>query len=63
MGGVLSPDGSQLFVSLGRAGGVAVIDVAARKFSRTIDHVGARPWGIKISADGQKLFTANGPSR
>ena len=24
--------------------------------------VGARPWGIAISADGRTLYTANGPS-
>ena len=23
---------------------------------------GARPWGISVSADGKKLYTANGPS-
>jgi len=62
MGGVLSPDGRQLFVSLGRARSIAVIDVAGRRVTRTIENVGARPWGIEISADGQKLYTANGPS-
>ena len=46
MGGVLSPDGKQLFMSLGRAGSVAVIDVASRKLLRTIDGIGARPWGV-----------------
>ena len=45
MGGVLSPDGSQLFVSLGRARSVAVIDVAARKVSRTIDACRRPPVG------------------
>jgi YVTN family beta-propeller protein len=24
--------------------------------------VGTRPWGIAISPDGRKLYTANGPS-
>jgi YVTN family beta-propeller protein len=62
MGTVLSADGRELFVSLGRAKSVAVIDVAARKFVRSIDDVGERPWGIGISPDGRKLFTANGPS-
>ena len=62
MGGVLSPDGSQVFMSLGRAGAVAVIDVASRKLVRTINGVGARPWGVALSADGSKLYTANGPS-
>jgi YVTN family beta-propeller protein len=62
MGAVLSRDGRQLFVSLGRAKSIAVIDVATRQLSRTIDDVGARPWGIGISPDGRKLYTANGPS-
>ena len=62
MGGVLSPDGQQVFISLGRAGAVAVIDVATRKLLRTIEGVGARPWGIAVSADGKKLYSANGPS-
>jgi YVTN family beta-propeller protein len=62
MGGVLSADGSQLFMSLGRASAVAVIDVASRKLLRTINGVGARPWGVALNADGSKLYTANGPS-
>jgi YVTN family beta-propeller protein len=62
MGGALSRDGGQLFVSLGRARSVAVVDVAARKLLRTIDDVGTRPWGIGVSPDGRKLYTANGPS-
>jgi YVTN family beta-propeller protein len=24
--------------------------------------VGVRPWGIAISTDGRKIYTANGPS-
>jgi YVTN family beta-propeller protein len=39
-----------------------VIDVEGRKVERTIEGVGARPWGIAVSADGRKLYTANGPS-
>jgi YVTN family beta-propeller protein len=62
MGGALSRDGQQVFISLGRAGAVAVIDVASRKIVRTIEGVGARPWGIALNADGSKLYTANGPS-
>jgi YVTN family beta-propeller protein len=27
----------------------------------TVD-VGVRPWGIALSSDGRKLYTANGPS-
>ncbi|HVQ42425.1 MAG TPA: beta-propeller fold lactonase family protein [Vicinamibacterales bacterium] len=62
MGATISPDGSLVFVSLGRAQSIAVIDVKGRKLVRTIDNVGGRPWGITVSADGKTLYTANGPS-
>lgn len=62
MGGVLSPDGKWLYVSTGRGGSVAVIDVGARTLDGVIADVGARPWGIGLSLDGKRLFTANGPS-
>ncbi|MGC4094469.1 MAG: beta-propeller fold lactonase family protein [Polyangiaceae bacterium] len=62
MGTVLSPDGKWLYVSTGRGGSVAIVDVAARRVSGLISDVGARPWGIAVSADGKRLFTANGPS-
>jgi YVTN family beta-propeller protein len=62
MGAVLSPDGTQVYVSLGRSKSVAIIDVATKKLVRTIDDVGTRPWGIGVSADGAKIYTANGPS-
>lgn len=61
MGAILSPDGRQLYVSLGRAKSVAVIDVAGRKVARVIEDVGTRPWGIGVSPDGSKIYTANGP--
>jgi YVTN family beta-propeller protein len=62
MGAVLSPDDRKLFVSSGRGGAVAVIDVESRVFDKLIPDVGARPWGIGISADGSRLYTANGSS-
>jgi YVTN family beta-propeller protein len=62
MGQVLSPDGAQLFVSLGRAKAVAVVDVATQTVAKLIEEVGDRPWGIGISADGRQIYTANGPS-
>jgi YVTN family beta-propeller protein len=51
-----------VYVSLGRASAIAIIDVAKRALTRTIEDVGARPWGIDVSADGTKVYTANGPS-
>jgi YVTN family beta-propeller protein len=53
MGAVLSRDGRQ---------SIAVVDVAARKVLKTIEEVGTRPWGIGVSPDGRKLYSANGPS-
>jgi YVTN family beta-propeller protein len=50
-------------VSTGRGGTVAVLDIsaAAPKLVSEVQ-VGARPWGIALSADGSRLYTANGPS-
>jgi YVTN family beta-propeller protein len=62
MGMTFSPDGATLFVTLGRAKSIALINVAGHKPVRTIDDVGERPWGIAISPDGKTLYTANGPS-
>jgi len=63
MGAVLSPDGTLLYVSTGRGGSAAIIDVAARKQVRSIDGVGDRPWGIGVSPNGTRLYTANGTSQ
>jgi YVTN family beta-propeller protein len=62
MGLALAPDGKTLYVSNGRGESVAVVDVATRALTRTIEGVGTRPWGIAVSADGKRLYTANGPS-
>ena len=62
MGLALSADGKQLFVSTGRGGAVAVVDVAKRELDHAISGVGARPWGIAVASDGKRVFTANGPS-
>jgi len=63
MGAALSPDGKLLYVSCGRGGSVAIIDVATRKQVRSIDGVGDRPWGIAVTPDGATLYTANGTSK
>lgn len=56
---------NRLYLSTGRGGTVAVIDVGSAKNAVTLVKeipVGARPWGIALSADGRFLYTANGPS-
>lgn len=53
---------NRLYVSTGRGGKVAVIDLSGTpKLLKEIP-VGQRPWGIALSADGKWLYTANGPS-
>jgi YVTN family beta-propeller protein len=61
MGIVLSPKQDRAYVTTGRAGGVAVIDLAGRSVITTIRNAGARPWGIACAPNGL-LYTANGPS-
>jgi YVTN family beta-propeller protein len=41
---------------------VLFVDVAKKAVVATVDAVGAFPRGIAISADGKKLYTANGAS-
>jgi YVTN family beta-propeller protein len=48
-------------VSNGRGGTVAVIDVATDSLVGSAK-VGQRPWGIALTPDGRKLYSANGPS-
>lgn len=62
MGLALDESQHRLYVSLGRAGEVAVIDTRALRLVQRIGGVGARPWGIALTPDGGRLFTANGPS-
>lgn len=52
---------NRLYVSTGRGGTVAVIDLADSKLVAEIP-VGTRPWGIALSKDGRLLYTANGPA-
>jgi PQQ-dependent catabolism-associated beta-propeller protein len=53
---------NRLYVSTGRGGKVAVVDVAGTPKLLQEVAVGARPWGIALSEDGKRLYTANGPS-
>jgi YVTN family beta-propeller protein len=57
----IAVSGNTAYVTTGRAGGVAVIDLDKRAVIKTIDNVGKRPWGIAIDRDGL-IYTANGPS-
>jgi YVTN family beta-propeller protein len=40
---------------------VLVVDTSRQEVAATIK-VGARPWGVTLSPDGNTLFVANGPS-
>lgn len=62
MNSVLSPDQKWLFVSTGRGGAVAVVNVEKRALDHIVEKVGARPWGLALSPDGKQIFTANGSS-
>jgi YVTN family beta-propeller protein len=55
---------NRLYVSTGRGGTVAVVDVAGSGELKLLAEVpvGTRPWGIALSTDGRLLYTANGPS-
>lgn len=59
---VLDAARQRLYMSTGRGGTVAVIDVKSEPRLLAEVPVGTRPWGIALSADGNKLYTANGPS-
>jgi PQQ-dependent catabolism-associated beta-propeller protein len=52
----------RLYMSTGRGGTVAVVDLKPKPKLVSEIQVGARPWGIALSADGKRLYTANGPS-
>ena len=58
---LMTRDGKTVFVALGRANHVAVVDVASRKI---LDYilVGKRPWGLALSRDEKILYVANGLS-
>ena len=62
MGIAFTPDQRTLFVSLGRAKALAEIDPVSRRVTHVINDVGMRPWGIAVSRDGRRLYSANEPS-
>jgi PQQ-dependent catabolism-associated beta-propeller protein len=61
MGVIFDAPRKRLYVSTGRGGTVAVIDLDGPKLVTEIP-AGARPWGMALSHDGKRLFTANGSS-
>jgi YVTN family beta-propeller protein len=54
-----SKDGALLFVALGPADRVAVIDTKTYAVKQYI-LVGQRPWHLALDPDGSKLYVANG---
>jgi len=65
MGILLDAPRQRLYVSTGRGGTIAVIDLhAGAGGARLVKElpVGARPWGIAFTPNHRLLFTANGPS-
>jgi len=61
MGLALSPDGTSLYVTNGRAQTVSQIELPSHRVVRSVE-VGPRPWGIAVTGDGKHLYVANGPS-
>ena len=59
---VLDAPRQRLYMSTGRGGTVAIIDVTNEPRLLAEVPVGKRPWGIALSADGKRLYSANGPS-
>jgi YVTN family beta-propeller protein len=60
--GIASSDGRLLYVTTGRFGALLEVDPQAGRVLRTVEKVGQRPWGVALSRDGSKAYTANGPS-
>ena len=58
---VLDEPRARLYMSTGRGGTVAVVDLRGPTLMTEVK-VGTRPWGIALSGDGRRLYTANGPS-
>jgi len=60
--GIASVDGRKLYVTTGRFAALLEVDPQAGRVIRTVDKIGQRPWGLAMSRDGAKAYTANGPS-
>ncbi len=57
---LLSPDGTRLYVSLGRGNAIAVLAPDTLELRGSVE-VGVRVWGLALSRDGRRLYAANGP--
>ena len=60
--GIASTDGRRLYVTTGRFGALLEVDPDSGQVLRTVEKVGQRPWGVALSPDGTRAYTANGPS-
>lgn len=61
VGMAISADGSRIFITLGRANHLAVVDAASREVEAYI-LVGSRAWSVALSKDEQTAYVANGLS-
>ena len=61
VGMAITADGGRIFVSLGRANHIAVVDAATRKVEAYI-LVGSRAWSVALSHDERTAYVANGLS-
>src|SRR2546423_3662554 len=61
MGVVVSIDGRKVYVAMGRADEVLVLEATSFNVLNTIA-VGKRVWGLALTPDGKKVYTANGLS-
>jgi YVTN family beta-propeller protein len=60
---VVDPAGKYLYVAGGGTSTIYVIDLETNKVAHLIkERMGRRPWGVTITLDGKKVYTANGLS-
>jgi YVTN family beta-propeller protein len=61
VGMAITADGGRIFVSLGRANHIAVVEAATREVEAYI-LVGSRAWSVALSRDEKTAYVANGLS-
>ncbi|WP_289283668.1 beta-propeller fold lactonase family protein, partial [Methylophaga sp. UBA5088] len=57
----VSPDDKTIYVTTGRGNSVAVLDAKTLEMQANIP-VGKRVWGLGMTRDGSRLYTADGVS-